>query len=79
MTLRDEARRRGFISSEPGIDEIIAHIAPNYESHDYRYMKPNSNLNKVNVVPALNAMDNLLIEVGTMVGLPVVHKTTGLG
>ncbi len=42
-------------------------------------MKPNSNLNKVNVVPALNAMDNLLIEVGTMVGLPVVHKTTGLG
>lgn len=79
VSLRDEARSRGFISRELRIDEIIAHIAPNYRSHHYRYMKPNSELNKVNVVPALNAMDNLLIEVGIMVGLPIVHKAVGVG
>ncbi|WP_394891182.1 hypothetical protein ACG873_07680 [Mesorhizobium sp. AaZ16] len=79
VALRDEARNRGFRSQENGIDEIIAHIAPNYGSHDYRYVKPNSTLNKVNAVPALNAMNNLLIEVGAMVGLPVVHKIVRVG
>jgi hypothetical protein len=68
--LRRLTRDQGFQSAITGVDEIVDHIGDNYAAHEYRYMKPNLVLNKLDVAKAVIAVQHFIDEVAIKTGIP---------
>lgn len=66
--LSARAKKEGFVS-KTRIGEIVDHISDNYGKHEYRYMKVNSSVNRVNGSNAVQEINDFMEEVRKEVGL----------
>lgn len=69
--LRQEAAGVGFTTSVANINEVIDLIGDNYAAHEYRYMKPDTEVSYIqNGEVATRAVNRLADEVAVELGLP---------
>lgn len=68
--LRDLCEGVGFTSCIPGVNQIVAVIGDNYAAHDYRYMKPNTEIKFVKGDGVVPTVLRFVDEVALAVGLP---------